>query len=100
MAIYHSMDVKVEFEGGLQTDFEAPNGITVKVPEETTLGKLAPLVLEQFGKGKAIRFVGEGGAVVPGILIMLNDTDSEIEGLDTVLKPGDSVTYISTLHGG
>ena len=94
------MDVKVDFEGGLQTDFEAPNGFTVKVPEGTTLGQLAPIILQQHGKGKQIRFITETGSVVPGILIMLNDTDSEIEGLDTVLKTGDCVTYISTLHGG
>ncbi|OHT00186.1 hypothetical protein TRFO_33219 [Tritrichomonas foetus] len=47
-----------------------------------------------------IRFVDDKGQVVAGILIMLNDTDSEIEGLDKVLCQKDIITFISTLHGG
>ena len=90
----------MDFEGGLQTDFDAPNGFKVTVPEGTKLGELASLVYGKHSNGKKIRFVGPKGDIMPGILIMLNDTDSEIEGLDTILKPGDCVTYISTLHGG
>lgn len=59
----------------------------------------------------------EGDAVRPGVLVLVNDTDWEL--LDevscvlfcsllfilysqekTVLKNGDRVTFISTLHGG
>ena len=93
------MEIKVEFEGGLQSDFEAPDGITVTVPEGTKLGQLAAIVAEKAPK-KPVRFVGADGNVVLGILVMLNGVDSEVQGLDTVLKSGDQVTYISTLHGG
>jgi ubiquitin related modifier 1 len=37
----------------------------------------------------------------PGILVLINDTDWELEGeLDYELKNGDEVVFISTLHGG
>lgn len=37
----------------------------------------------------------------PGILVLINSTDWELEGeLDYVLQEGDEVVFISTLHGG
>lgn len=37
----------------------------------------------------------------PGILVLINSTDWELEGeLDYVLEDGDEVVFISTLHGG
>lgn len=37
----------------------------------------------------------------PGILVLINDADWELEGeLDYELKDGDEIVFISTLHGG
>lgn len=37
----------------------------------------------------------------PGILVLINDTDWELEGEgEYVLKDGDEIVFISTLHGG
>lgn len=37
----------------------------------------------------------------PGILVLINDTDWELEdGLEYQLKSGDTLVFISTLHGG
>ena len=37
----------------------------------------------------------------PGILVLINDTDWELEGEgDYVLQDGDEIVMISTLHGG
>ena len=37
----------------------------------------------------------------PGILVLVNDTDWELEGEgDYALKEGDEIVFISTLHGG
>ena len=37
----------------------------------------------------------------PGILVLINDADWELEGEgDYELKSGDSITFVSTLHGG
>ena len=37
----------------------------------------------------------------PGILVLVNDADWELEGLgEYVLEDGDEIAFISTLHGG
>ena len=37
----------------------------------------------------------------PGVLVLVNDTDWELEGEgDYQLKDGDEIVFISTLHGG
>ena len=37
----------------------------------------------------------------PGILVLVNDADWELEGqLDYELHEGDAIAFISTLHGG
>lgn len=41
------------------------------------------------------------GTVRPGILVLINDVDWELEGGDScILKHGDEVVFVSTLHGG
>ncbi|EGO01299.1 hypothetical protein SERLA73DRAFT_179454 [Serpula lacrymans var. lacrymans S7.3] len=43
----------------------------------------------------------ENGTVRPGILVLINDTDWELEGEgEYELKDGDEIVFISTLHGG
>ncbi|KAM6501281.1 ubiquitin-like modifier 1 [Amanita muscaria] len=43
----------------------------------------------------------ESGTVRPGILVLINDTDWELEGEgDYKLQDGDEIVFISTLHGG
>ena len=37
----------------------------------------------------------------PGILVLINDADWELEGEDKYeLQPGDCILFVSTLHGG
>ena len=41
------------------------------------------------------------GAVRPGILVLINDADWELEGGEScMLNDGDEVVFVSTLHGG
>lgn len=43
----------------------------------------------------------EGDGLRPGILVLINDCDWELEGeMDYLLQPGDRIVFISTLHGG
>ncbi|QWW24641.1 hypothetical protein CA7LBN_003498 [Candidozyma auris] len=43
----------------------------------------------------------EEGTVRPGILVLINDTDWELEEReDYVVEAGDVFTFTSTLHGG
>lgn len=37
----------------------------------------------------------------PGILVLINDADWELEGEETYeIKSGDNILFVSTLHGG
>lgn len=37
----------------------------------------------------------------PGILVLINDADWELEGEDQYeLQPRDQIVFVSTLHGG
>ena len=37
----------------------------------------------------------------PGILVLINDSDWELEGgLDYMVQNRDTITFITTLHGG
>ncbi|CAF9936982.1 MAG: Ubiquitin- modifier 1, partial [Alectoria fallacina] len=41
------------------------------------------------------------GTVRPGILVLINDADWELEGEDQYeLKRNDNILFVSTLHGG
>ena len=43
----------------------------------------------------------DGGCRRPGVLVLVNDTDWELEGEgEYVLQPNDEIVFISTLHGG
>jgi ubiquitin related modifier 1 len=42
-----------------------------------------------------------GASVRPGIIVLVNDTDWELlETTSYKLESGDSIAFISTLHGG
>jgi hypothetical protein len=37
----------------------------------------------------------------PGILVLINDVDWELEGgIESEIRDGDNLVFISTLHGG
>ncbi|XP_053622359.1 ubiquitin-related modifier 1-like [Plodia interpunctella] len=43
----------------------------------------------------------QGDSVRPGILVLINDADWELhDELDYEIQAGDTITFISTLHGG
>ena len=96
-----TITIKVDFEGGLENDFNARDGIKVEISEGMKLNEL-PLFLSKkyLNPSKPTRFIDSNGTLLPGILVMINEVDSEIDGTDVVLEKNDNVTYISTLHGG
>ena len=54
--------------------------------------------------GSSLVFLAESDMVInrrPGILVLINDTDWELEGEgEYLLQDGDEIVLISTLHGG
>ncbi|GLB43602.1 putative acts as a sulfur carrier required for 2-thiolation of mcm(5)S(2)U at tRNA wobble positions of cytosolic tRNA(Lys), tRNA(Glu) and tRNA(Gln) [Lyophyllum shimeji] len=101
-----SLDIKVEFSGGLELLFSNQRQHSVTIPsidpttsEPTRLQYLINYLRDNLLKERLELFV-ENDTVRPGILVLVNDTDWELEGEgDYVLKDGDEIVFISTLHG-
>lgn len=69
-------------------------------PSVETMAQLIEELRARHLREKEEMFV-QGGSVRPGIIVLVNDTDWEL--LETTryrLAEGDSVAFISTLHGG
>ena len=80
--------------------FENKKRIELTVDAPLTVANLIDTLRRNHLKEKEEMFV-QGGSVRPGIIVLVNDTDWEL--LDTVkyqLEEGDTVAFISTLHGG
>ena len=65
-----------------------------------TMSTLVEYIRTHLIKEREELFV-ENDHVRPGILVLINDSDWELEGeMRYELKSGDRVVFISTLHGG
>ncbi|KAH9064619.1 ubiquitin-related modifier 1 [Lactarius vividus] len=106
----HHLRLKVEFGGGLELLFSNQRKHLVTVPPVVLQGNegegpadinfLIHWLKDNLLKERPELFI-EGGTVRPGILVLVNDTDWELEGEgDYELKEGDEIVFISTLHGG
>lgn len=102
------VSVKVEFLGGLdqvfggvrntkcvvQSQTEGDGDVTVK----DLIDHLADTMITN--QNDLDMFIQEG-TIRPGILVLVNDTDWELEDKEEcVLDDGDLVSFTSTLHGG
>lgn len=109
--------VKVIFGGGLEGLFFGRPSLDVVLTardEQLSAPTIAELLHElcqkHFDQSQRldhfVRPVDEKAAekvltVRAGVLVLVNDVDWELEdGLGTLLHPNDTVTFISTLHGG
>jgi ubiquitin related modifier 1 len=84
--------------------FEGKKLIEIELDEsgdqKWTMERLIAELKRKHLKEKEEMFV-QGASVRPGIIVLINDTDWEL--LDTTsysLEAGDSIAFISTLHGG
>lgn len=99
------MQVNVEFSGGLELMFESKKQIqlTFEEKKEEDPYQLKDVIEElrkSHLKEKEEMFIQQG-TVRPGIIVLVNDTDWELlEADDYVIQPNDTVSFISTLHGG
>jgi len=101
------LTLKVEFGGGLELLFGNQRSHTLSVPafvpsthRPTDVTYLIRHLRDNLLRERVELFV-ENDTVRPGILVLVNDTDWELEGEgECVLKEGDEVVFISTLHGG
>ncbi|KAI0681734.1 ubiquitin-like modifier 1 [Earliella scabrosa] len=112
-----TISLKIEFGGGLELLFSNQRSHRIAIPTlvpaspspsdgtevPTKPADIAYLIFwlrDNLLKERAELFV-ENGTVRPGVLVLVNDTDWELEGEgDYQLKDGDEIVFISTLHGG
>ncbi|KJA25303.1 hypothetical protein HYPSUDRAFT_37801 [Hypholoma sublateritium FD-334 SS-4] len=114
-----TISLKIEFGGGLELLFANQRSHRIDIPcrvstdNDTTVKELNEKeakavdvsylvhhMRDHMLKERAELFM-ENGTVRPGILVLINDTDWELEGEgEYQLKNGDEVVFISTLHGG
>ncbi|KAF2225657.1 hypothetical protein BDZ85DRAFT_257868 [Elsinoe ampelina] len=99
--------INVEYTGGLETLFSSRKTQSFTLPATSPSGSpatvadlisyLAADVVQQ--EKKELFVLGE--SVRPGILVLINDADWELEGEGAYeLKDGDNIVFVSTLHGG
>ncbi|KAI0031516.1 ubiquitin-like modifier 1 [Vararia minispora EC-137] len=111
-----TLNLKVEFGGGLELLFDNVRSHRIALPAHVPSSRvpdsgsrtprpanitfLIHWLKDNLLKERAELFV-ENETVRPGILVLVNDTDWELEGEgDYELKSGDEIVFISTLHGG
>ncbi|PPQ74388.1 hypothetical protein CVT26_000939 [Gymnopilus dilepis] len=113
------VSLKIEFGGGLELLFDNQRSYRIDVPSEVPIDNstdeeslstkekkpvdvkyLIHHMRDHMLKERVELFM-EKDTVRPGILVLINDTDWELEGEgDYKLKSGDEIVFISTLHGG
>ncbi|KAL1916591.1 uncharacterized protein VTP21DRAFT_5782 [Calcarisporiella thermophila] len=100
-----SLKINLQFGGGMELLFDNVKSKNVEIPAQhgsrnTNLKDLIAWIRNNLLKEKPEFFV-QGDSVRPGILVLINDTDWELEGeLEYELKDNDEIVFISTLHGG
>ncbi|KAH8829163.1 ubiquitin-related modifier 1 [Flagelloscypha sp. PMI_526] len=112
MAGSNNISLKIEFSGGLELLFNNQRTYTLSVPAKVQTShpdqiSSAPNILwlihhlrDTLLKERAELFI-ENDTVRPGILVLINDTDWELEGEgEYKLQDNDHIIFISTLHGG
>ncbi|WVQ79659.1 hypothetical protein IAT38_001759 [Cryptococcus sp. DSM 104549] len=104
-----TLEVRFEFGGGLHLLFSSKPKITAHlpriVPESTPPQPLHMRYVVKWMKENLLsereEMFGDGDGVRPGILVLINDADWELEGeMEYEIKDRDEVVFISTLHGG
>ncbi|RMX77506.1 hypothetical protein D0869_09838 [Hortaea werneckii] len=103
-----TIDLKVEFTGGLEMLFSDQRKHHISLPSKdpasgqpSNVAFLIHWLCENLMRDpRRDMFVLEG-TVRPGVLVLINDADWELEGEEKYeLQSGDEIVFVSTLHGG
>ncbi|KAI5862750.1 ubiquitin-related modifier 1 [Durotheca rogersii] len=101
------LPIVVEFTGGLEMLFSDQRRHSVALPATNKEGKPATIAnLIEYLCDNAMKDAGKELFVLddrlrPGILVLVNDADWELEGEEAYeLQAGDNILFVSTLHGG
>ncbi|KAF1808282.1 ubiquitin-related modifier 1 [Eremomyces bilateralis CBS 781.70] len=102
-----NVHLTVEFSGGLEMLFSNRRKHSVSLPKispkgtPVTIDFLVKYLCDHLMKdSRKDLFIMEDN-VRPGILVLINDSDWELEGeADYEIQPNDNIMFVSTLHGG
>uniref|UniRef100_A0A060TAC5 Ubiquitin-related modifier 1 n=1 Tax=Blastobotrys adeninivorans TaxID=409370 RepID=A0A060TAC5_BLAAD len=93
------MSVKIEFSGGLEALF-GQEKLSIDIGGDGTIKWLLGELKGRMTDPRHDLFL-QDGLVRPGILVLINDADWELEGEEAYeLQDGDTILFASTLHGG
>ncbi|KAF2425263.1 ubiquitin related modifier 1 [Tothia fuscella] len=102
-----SLSITVEFTGGLEMLFSNQRKHKITIPARTISGKtptikfLVQYLCENVMKDPRKELFVLDESVRPGILVLINDADWELEGeANYEIQDGDEILFVSTLHGG
>ncbi|KAL2106987.1 hypothetical protein VUR80DRAFT_5832 [Thermomyces stellatus] len=100
------LSVKVEFTGGLEMLFSDQREHQIEIPsvvdeKPVTVGHLIDHLCKHVMKDTRKELFVLDDHIRPGILVLINDADWELEGEESYeLQDGDNILFVSTLHGG
>ncbi|KAI4207347.1 MAG: hypothetical protein LQ346_000596 [Caloplaca aetnensis] len=99
--------ISVEFSGGLEMLFSHKRKHFIPLPAvdenggASNLAYLVRYLCDKLMRGRKKELFVLDDTVRPGILVLVNDADWELEGGGAyVLEEGDNILFVSTLHGG
>ncbi|KAF7513601.1 Ubiquitin- modifier 1 [Endocarpon pusillum] len=104
---YPTIDIVVEFTGGLEMLFNNKRKHKISIPTQDARGLpvninlLVRYLCENVMNDSRKELFVVDGTIRPGILVLINDADWELEGEENYeLVNGDNILFVSTLHGG
>ncbi|CCG82298.1 Ubiquitin-related modifier 1 [Taphrina deformans PYCC 5710] len=94
------LNIRIALTGGLELIFQNRRHFKTQIETGATLSHLITNLQKECQAEKQELFV-QNGTVRPGILVLINDSDWELEGEgEYVLQNNDEILFVSTLHGG
>ncbi|EER29030.1 hypothetical protein CPC735_037360 [Coccidioides posadasii C735 delta SOWgp] len=101
------LDITVEFTGGLEMLFSNQRKHKLSLPSLDVTGApsniayLIKYLCQNLMKDERKELFVLDDSVRPGILVLINDADWELEGEEQYrIQQNDNILFVSTLHGG
>lgn len=95
-----NLKIKLDFGGGSEYLFGNKTKFDISLPANSTIQDLLDYMRKNLLQERDELFYLEN-TIRPGILCLVNDTDWEVLGNEEYeLEDNDTVSFISTLHGG
>ncbi|KXX77569.1 Ubiquitin-related modifier 1 [Madurella mycetomatis] len=102
-----TIPITVDFSGGLEMLFSNQRHHDLSLPAADSDGKPANIAFlidylcKTLMKDPRTELFVLDNHIRPGILVLINDADWELEGEETYeIQPRDNILFVSTLHGG